>query len=237
MIPILSETETRDLIRWQNSHRHLESIGSAHDYKGIRKLHIQNETIRLLFQKVENHCIAEIYKATGKVFYPEMSSITKWHIGGEQTPHLDTYSNQETHNATQEELEQMEKFPSREWTVIVYLNDDFRGGETYFPPSDHYPFGHQVEPKAGHGLLFQGIHHSHGVFKVRRKHRHTIAIWFTEDQGKAHPTVATSDLNLNENSIKPTLQYHIHDLLLKNDNLHYDSDKWLEWKRRTKSVR
>ena len=39
--------------------------------------------------------------------------------------HLDTYSNQEVKHGTQSEK------PAREWTCILYLNDDFRGGETY----------------------------------------------------------------------------------------------------------
>ena len=95
MIPILTKEESKHLIRWHNSHKHLESVGSNIDYAGVRKLHIKNEYIRQLFQKVENHCISEIYKATGKVFYPEMAALNRWHKGGHQDPHLDTYSNQE----------------------------------------------------------------------------------------------------------------------------------------------
>ena len=68
VIPILTETETKDLIRWHKSHTHLQSVGSKQDYMGVRKMHIQNEYIRTLFQKVENHCLGEIFKATGKVF-------------------------------------------------------------------------------------------------------------------------------------------------------------------------
>ena len=103
--------------------------------------------------------------------------------------------------------------PSREWTCIVYLNEDFSGGETYFPPSDYYPFGHQTEQEVGSGLLFQGIHHAHGVFKVRRGQRHTIAIWFTEDQQKCDPTTYSTNLDLNENTIKEHLQYDLRDQL------------------------
>ena len=58
-------------------------------------MHIKNEYIRRLFQKVEQHCICEIYKATGKVFHTEMATLTSWHIGGFQDPHLDTFSSSE----------------------------------------------------------------------------------------------------------------------------------------------
>ena len=87
MIPILTKEESKHLIRWHNSHKHLESVGSNIDYAGVRKLHIKNEYIRQLFQKVENHCISEIYKATGKVFYPEMAALNRCHKGGHQDEH------------------------------------------------------------------------------------------------------------------------------------------------------
>ena len=79
----------------------------------------------------------------------------------------------------------VKKSPRREWTCILYLNDDYTGGETYFPPSDYYPFGTQIEKEVGDGLLFQGIYHGHGVFKVRKAPRHTLAIWFSEDMNHA----------------------------------------------------
>jgi len=239
VIPILTETETKDLIRWHKSHTHLQSVGSKQDYMGVRKMHIQNEYIRTLFQKVENHCLGEIFKATGKVYYAEMSSITSWHNGGYQNPHLDTYSHQETAGKSESEIQNMnDGKPSREWTCIVYLNEDFSGGETYFPPSDYYPFGHQTEPKAGSGLLFQGIHHAHGVFKVRRGQRHTIAIWFTEDQQKCAPTTYSTNLDLNENTIKEHLQYDLRDQLAhpENHKFWYDKNAYQQWVTQAKKI-
>ena len=234
MIPILTEEESKHLIRWHNSHRHLDTVGSAVDYQGTRKLHIKNEGIRLLFQKVETHCTAEIYKATGKVFYPEMSSLCKWHRGGYQNPHLDTYSNQEMGEVDEEAVDSGREKPSREWTCIVYLNDDFSGGETYFPPSEYYPFGHQVEPTIGSGLLFQGIYHGHGVFKIGRGPRHTIALWFTEDMHKAMTSRPVSDLGHNENTIRNSLNFNKDDLLFT-PTIHNDSE-WFEYKRNAKNL-
>ena len=56
-----------------------------------------------------------------------MIGINRWHIGGEQHPHLDIYSNQEM------DLNLHHNTPAREWTCILYLNDDLKGGETYIP--------------------------------------------------------------------------------------------------------
>lgn len=237
MIPILAKEECHQLIRWHNSHKHLETVGSNTDYQGIRKLHIQNEYIRSLFQKAENTCLGEIYKATGKPFYTEMSTMCSWWNGGYQDPHLDTYSNAElnTDSNIEQRVESGEEKPSREWTCILYLNDQYTGGETYFPPSDYYPMGHQVEKEVGDGLIFQGIYHAHGVFKVRRTERHTLALWFTEDLGKAMTQRPVSDLGFNETSIKNELQYSLDDtLFLKNDPTK-DPRSWAEWKKISKN--
>jgi hypothetical protein len=237
VIPILAKEECHQLIRWHNSHKHLETVGSNTDYQGIRKLHIQNEYIRSLFQKAENTCLGEIYKATGKPFYTEMSTMCSWWNGGYQDPHLDTYSNAElnTDSNIEQRVESGEEKPSREWTCILYLNDQYTGGETYFPPSDYYPMGHQVEKEVGDGLIFQGIYHAHGVFKVRRTERHTLALWFTEDLGKAMTQRPVSDLGFNETSIKNELQYSLDDtLFLKNDPTK-DPRSWAEWKKISKN--
>lgn len=237
MIPILTKEECQSLIRWHNSHRHLETVGSDTDYQGIRKLHINNEYVRSLFQKVENTCIGEIYKATGKPFYTEMSTICRWWNGGYQDPHLDTYSNQEQDidPNIEQRVESGEEQPSREWTCILYLNDQYTGGETYFPPSDYYPFGHQIEKEVGDGLIFQGIYHAHGVFKVRRTERHTIALWFTEDLGKAMTQRPVSDLGFNENTIKPELQYTLDDIIFEGKDPTRDPRSWAEWKKISKN--
>ena len=237
MVPILTKEECQSLKRWHNSHRHLETVGSDTDYQGIRKLHINNEYVRSLFQKVENTCLGEIYKATGKPFYTEMSTMCSWWNGGYQDPHLDTYSNAElnTDSNIEQRVESGEEKPSREWTCILYLNDQYTGGETYFPPSDYYPMGHQVEKEVGDGLIFQGIYHAHGVFKVRRTERHTIALWFTEDLGKAMTQRPVSDLNFNENTIKPELQYDLDDVLFHEKPLYRDPRSWAQWKKISKN--
>jgi len=97
-----------------------------------------------------------------------MTALNEWEIGGVQTPHLDTYSTWELEQDNKDEQ------PSREWTLILTLNDNYGSGETYFP--EH---GYTHSPSACEGILFQGIYHLHGVNPVRRCSRHTISMWFT----------------------------------------------------------
>ena len=99
-----------------------------------------------------------------------MIAINEWHYRWSSTvTHLDTYSNQEMNHGTSQDK------PSREWTCILYLNDNYKGGRTYVADGEVY------EPEEGSGLLFQGIYILHGVEKVRRHLRHTISYWFTTD--------------------------------------------------------
>ena len=117
-----------------------------------------------------------------------MATLTSWHIGGFQDPHLDTYSNQEMTHGTSPDK------PSREWTCILYLNSNYHGGRTYIPD------GEVFEPMTGHGLLFQGIYIPHGVQKVRRHPRHTISFWFSTDIDRCMPINPVEDLSLDEDS-------------------------------------
>jgi leucine proline-enriched proteoglycan (leprecan) len=67
--------------------------------------------------------------------------------------------------------------PHRYFSSIIYLNDDYEGGETYFPG-----FGVRIKPEPGLMVLFgSGPEYVHGVTKVRSGRRYTYAGWFTFD--------------------------------------------------------
>jgi predicted 2-oxoglutarate/Fe(II)-dependent dioxygenase YbiX len=55
---------------------------------------------------------------------------------------------------------------------ILYLNDDYEGGET------NYEDGTIFKPKKGRLLFFDGKYHKHGVNKVRNNIRYTVATWY-----------------------------------------------------------
>jgi len=65
-------------------------------------------------------------------------------------------------------------FDSDEFSVIVYLNDDYEGGKTQFIIKDKI---HSVIPSVGTGLFFSGPQIKHGVSKVEKKSRYTLAVW------------------------------------------------------------
>ena len=155
-------------------------VGSGEDYLGYSKTAIteipRHQPILELLHKVEYKCISEIAKLCGNSVFPEMTIVAEWPIGGFQDPHLDTYSTIEIENFKEGEIK-----PHREWTCILNLNSNFRGGQTFFPDHPDYP---QNEPETGSGIIFQGIYVPHGVHKVRRNSRYTVALWFTQDEDR-----------------------------------------------------
>ena len=183
----------QELIQFHKSHRHLTGVGDGSDYTGIRFMHIKSPWLRNYVAETVVNLIGEIRKTSDQIVYPEMIAINEWPIGGVQSPHLDTYSNQEMNHGTSPDK------PSREWTCILYLNDNYKGGRTYVPDGEVY------EPEEGSGLLFQGIYIPHGVEKVRRHPRHTISYWFTTDIERCMPIFPVDDLSLDEDSWRLSL--------------------------------
>jgi hypothetical protein len=60
-------------------------------------------------------------------------------------------------------------------SVTIYLNDDFEGGDYYFPTQ-----GKAFRPKAGDLIIFPGnLHYNHIISRVTSGSRYTIPLWYT----------------------------------------------------------
>lgn len=96
--------------------------------------------------------------------YPEHTEIVKWPESSKQPVHRDL---------------------SRKTTVftsVLYLNDNFQGGETYFPD-----IGEVVKPRTGRIVGFPGTLVLHGVQKILTGTRYTVPCWFTNMIDSAEP--------------------------------------------------
>jgi len=100
--------------------------------------------------------------------YSDILALTRWFPGMEQMPHSDNMENTPDHHNHQH----------REYGIVIYLNDDFEGGITFYP---QHKFSITPEP----GKL--AIHpastdHMHGVTKVEGAIRYTMTSFLTFDK-------------------------------------------------------
>ncbi|XP_061493010.1 prolyl 3-hydroxylase 3 [Rhineura floridana] len=80
----------------------------------------------------------------------------------------------------------------RDYSAILYLNDEFQGGNLFFTETDAVTVTAQVRPKCGRLVAFSsGGENPHGVWAVTRGKRCAIALWYTlspehAEQERAH---------------------------------------------------
>jgi len=109
----------------------------------------------------------------GNKVYSDHINFVKWWDGYEQPPHADgEYSNGIEH-----------PYPWRKFGCVFYLNDDYEGGELYFPNFDI-----EVKPQSNMVIFFPGdTLHLHGVRNVTNGIRHTIASFWGYDESYKIP--------------------------------------------------
>lgn len=98
--------------------------------------------------------------------------------GQEYRNHYDTFD-----HASERGRRTIEEGGQRKYTLLVYLNDDFEGGFTYFPNVDFL-----VMPKKGRALIFNNLDSKGKVIKaayhaglpVTRGKKYAVNIWVRE---------------------------------------------------------
>jgi hypothetical protein len=117
----------------------------------------------------------------------EQYLINRWRIGREQAPHLDYFLEDEMdhdyemlamHNIPKDYLKSFEgRFQTKHYSTLVYLNDDYIGGELWFPQYDNIA----IKPEKGMLITFKGDEKTlHGVKPVTEGIRYTVSMFWTD---------------------------------------------------------
>lgn len=114
-----------------------------------------------------------------KDLYPEYTDTVFWKNGEDMGLHADSFEFDGRPRDTRGS-----KYNWRFAGGVLYLNDDYQGGETFFSK-----FHVQVRPETGKFSLFLADwNHMHGVRRITGGRqpwaRFTMPIWFTEDYSK-----------------------------------------------------
>lgn len=100
---------------------------------------------------------------------PTSPAMVRWLPGQFQMPHAD----KELHVG--EDRGKPNDFPYYDLAGLFYINDDYEGGELYFPNQ-----GIQFKPKAGAAYFFPGdMNYIHGVTEITSGIRYTCPFFWT----------------------------------------------------------
>lgn len=106
-------------------------------------------------------------------------TIVRWLPGQLQMPHAD----KELHEG--KDAGKPNDFPYYDLASLFYLNDDYEGGELYFPKQNI-----QFKPKKGAAYFFPGdMNYIHGVTEIKSGIRYTCPFFWTieEHTGERQP--------------------------------------------------
>jgi hypothetical protein len=135
-----------------------DSVVYPHMMNNGRAINYATEVKRKLEQDIK-----VAYGLEGEV-YADTIALCKWPEGKSMTPHRDN----------QDEFDY--STPWREYAAIIYLNDDYDGGELTLDE-----LGISIKPKKGQCILLEADM-LHGVSEVTHGTRYTLISWFNSEK-------------------------------------------------------
>jgi predicted 2-oxoglutarate/Fe(II)-dependent dioxygenase YbiX len=136
-------------------------INRVHSFKDMSS---PEYSLMMSYVIMAKEYIEDIFRCN---FFHKEPTICIWREGDNQSPHAD------------KELADGTPYTGGlqfyDISMLIYLNDDYEGGELYFPQHDI-----QIKPKAGTLAFFPGDkNYLHGVNPIKSGKRYTCPIFWT----------------------------------------------------------
>ncbi|XP_063291443.1 prolyl 3-hydroxylase 3 [Pelobates fuscus] len=148
---------------------------------------VDSSHARLYYRASERaRVLAQSYFDTEKLHFSFTHLVCRSAIEGEQDSRNDFSHPVHADNCIldPEERECWKEPPAyvhRDYSGVLYLNDDFQGGDLFFTELDATTVTAEIRPSCGRLVLFgAGGENAHGVRAVTRGTRCAIALWFTK---------------------------------------------------------
>jgi hypothetical protein len=184
IIDAITEDEKNILLDWARQNKHFDQTKDEYNENGniIYQANIWKDRV-VTFKTFEKHgpeiievlhnIITRLNKTIDDFFKvkstPTGPCIVRWPVGSRQEPHAD----KEMHEGP--DAGSPNSFPWYDLGTVFYLNEDYEGGELYFPLQ-----GIEFKPKAKAAYFFPGDkNYIHGVRPITDGVRYTAPFFWT----------------------------------------------------------
>ena len=149
-----------------------EGMSIVHEDPNIQQFGLPTDFIKQLMAKYKE-AIELVFERRVKPV--NICHAQKWNIGGNASPHSDNSSHDGVPNP----------FETNKFVSLLYLNDDYEGGEIYFPET-----GLDFQPKPLSLLAFNGgIENIHGVKEITKGTRYTFVSFWDFEEAEYGPEI------------------------------------------------
>lgn len=172
----LEEFEHQHLMNFLDRNAQMFGSTDPNDFWKGRTLtpnDINDTDVRNVFRNTRDRIISRVSAELRDAFglqpslYSDLINFARWPEGYELQPHADSENPGGIEHP----------FPWRDFATVIYLNDDYEGGEIYFPN-----LGIELKPTPRTLIIFPGtLFFLHGVRRVTKGSRQTIASFLTFD--------------------------------------------------------
>ena len=132
---------------------------------------IKDTNILQIIKEGKDYLMSEFIKKNKeeRPLYIDSLHIVRWTVGYELFPHADAVEPDGSQHP----------FPWRDFGTVTFLNDDFEGGILYYPNQNNM----EIKPQEGYSAVHSGgMDCLHGVTKITKGTRYTIASFLTYDK-------------------------------------------------------
>lgn len=169
---LLTQEEVKSLLDYARSKDQWDPSMGTWDNRslGVESIFKDRPDLAILLDQTQTKIKNAIEESYGlsKEINADLIQLVRWFPGNSQSAHADDMTNSNAKG-----------FSHREFGAILYLNEDYVGGHTFYP---QYNF--EVIPKSGMLAVHPGTpDYLHGVTTVEESIRYTIASFWTSVDG------------------------------------------------------
>jgi len=162
---VLDDDETAELIRYAKCNDDWGAVVGQYDWQDRVHRNVTEPNVQDIVDKLTSATKEFLESSYGVSLFDTIPQLNRWRVGDRQPPHADKQELDGSPNCC----------PNYDLSSIFYLNDDYGGGNIFFPNQNL-----SLSPKANTLICFPGdVNYLHGVSEVTYGVRYTISVFWT----------------------------------------------------------